>query len=90
MKNKQTQSTGLSAKILITVFIMYIICLFILLAMFNNPEQKEFRKHNLRVNEIFIEANKAREDKFCELYRQEIDRVTQVPPAYRHCFEEGR
>ena len=71
-----------------TLFMMvfFLSCL-IFLVVFDGKGQKEFREYNQRVDEINTEANKARNDKFCELYRQEF-RITQSPPAYQHCFEE--
>lgn len=71
-----------------TIFMMFVFTfILILLVAFDGKGQKEFREYNQRVDEINTEANRARNDKFCELYRQEF-RLTQAPPAYKHCFEE--
>ncbi len=69
------------------IFMMFVFTfILIFLIVFDGKGQKEFIEYNQRVDEINIESNKVRNDKFCELYRQEF-RVTQAPPAYKHCFK---
>lgn len=73
-----------------TIFILFVF-MFILamLVVFDNQGIKDSREHNQIVEEINIEANKARNDKFCELYIQKVNNATKAPPAYKYCFKES-
>lgn len=47
------------------------------------------KEQNIRIELASEKANQARDNVFCEEYRKIVERATNAPPAYKHCFGDN-